>query len=75
VQDVSDALPMPKAAFGEVTTNRFQPKFGSWTGWSAVFGVQGKAQRRAMAIPFQEIATQPCAAKIAIRSVADSPRR
>jgi len=28
-----------------------------------VFGVQGKAQRRGMAIPLQGVATQPCAAK------------
>jgi len=31
----------------------------------AVFGVQGKAQRRGMVVPFQEVATQPCAAKTA----------
>jgi hypothetical protein len=30
-----------------------------------VFGVQGKVLRRGMAIPFQGVATLPCAAKIA----------
>jgi len=30
----------------------------------AVFGVQDKVLRRAMAIPFQGVATQACAAKI-----------
>ncbi|SCX37261.1 hypothetical protein SAMN05720354_1017 [Nitrosospira sp. Nsp1] len=29
-----------------------------------VFEVQGKAQRRGMVIPFQGVATQPCATKI-----------
>ena len=29
-----------------------------------VFGVQGKARRRGMVIPFQGVATQSCAAKI-----------
>jgi hypothetical protein len=28
----------------------------------AIFGVQGKARRRGMVIPFQGVVTQPCAA-------------
>jgi hypothetical protein len=42
------------------------PESGSWIAWSVVFGAQGKAQRRAMAIPFQGVETQPCAAKFRI---------
>ncbi|SDY03512.1 hypothetical protein SAMN05421755_100557 [Nitrosomonas sp. Nm33] len=30
----------------------------------AVLQVQGKAQRRGMVVPFQEVATQPCACEI-----------
>ncbi|MEO9061788.1 MAG: hypothetical protein ABI270_07070 [Nitrosospira sp.] len=43
----------------------FYPKSGSWTGWSVWFlGLQGKAQRRGMVIPFQGVATLPAPQKL-----------
>ena len=46
------------------TRQTIEPRNGSWTGWSVrLTGVQGKARRRGMVVPFQGVATQPCAAR------------
>jgi hypothetical protein len=71
---------MPKAAFGESMTNRFQPESGIWTGWSvlflecAVLRVQGEAQRRGMTIPLQEL-QRNVLQKLHDSSCSELPRR